>query len=258
VKKIRDTSDSLGAEGDDLVQEIAILARIKTHFNVVSFLGFCESPLAVCTEFVEGGSLMDYSERHGALTNELAQRVLHDVASGMMHLAAEKIVHKGMRGSLLSVDASNLGEIADSKKKLPTTDLAGRNILLTSRAPPFSAKVCDFGLAREFEESDHKSNAEIGPLKITAPESLSDRIYSEASDAWSFGILGIECLTGRPPFPDKKGFVVAAGVMQGQIDPAEELPSGISLTLRDILTQCFARDRASRPVFKELEKELRG
>ncbi len=72
------------------------------------------------------------------------------IAAGMLHLAAEKIVHR---------------------------DLSARNILLDSKLVP---KVADFGMSRKISggnEAITKSN--FGPIVWMSPENLSAREYSE-------------------------------------------------------------------------------
>ena len=55
-----------------------------------------------------------------------------------------------------------------------------------------TCKVSDFGLLRELPEGDsiyHMSTVVPCPVRWMAPESFGDRVFSPASDVWSFGIL---------------------------------------------------------------------
>ncbi len=52
-------------------------------------------------------------------------------------------------------------------------------------------KLSDVGLSRALSTSDYyrKSSQTRVPVKWMAPESVLDRVYTSASDVWSFGVL---------------------------------------------------------------------
>jgi len=55
-----------------------------------------------------------------------------------------------------------------------------------------TCKVSDFGLLRELPEGDsiyHMRTTVPCPVRWMAPESFGERVFSPASDVWSFGIL---------------------------------------------------------------------
>lgn len=68
-------------------------------------------------------------------------------------------------------------------------DLAARNVLVDTNE---TCKVADFGLLREIPRDDtiyHSQHNVPCPIRWMAPESISDRKFSAASDVWSFGVL---------------------------------------------------------------------
>jgi serine/threonine protein kinase len=68
-------------------------------------------------------------------------------------------------------------------------DLAARNVLVGANE---ICKVADFGLLREIPRDDAFYTASHNvpcPIRWMAPESISDRQFSAASDVWSFGVL---------------------------------------------------------------------
>lgn len=50
-------------------------------------------------------------------------------------------------------------------------------------------QIADFGLSRDLQSEDfYQSNGGLIPVKWTSPEALQYRMYSPASDVWSYGI----------------------------------------------------------------------
>ncbi|KAK9834139.1 hypothetical protein WJX81_001741 [Elliptochloris bilobata] len=88
-----------------------------------------------------------------------------EIASGMAFLHARSLVHG---------------------------DLSGGNILLTSctaNTHGFTAKVSDFGLARDMDVLSKIETKTTGTVTHMAPEVLSKGVVSKAADCFSFGVL---------------------------------------------------------------------
>ena len=64
-------------------------------------------------------------------------------------------------------------------------DLACRNILVGDDK---KLKITDFGLSREVEEVYVKQTKGRLPLKWMALESIEERVFTTASDVWSYGV----------------------------------------------------------------------
>ncbi len=77
-------------------------------------------------------------------------------------------------------------------------DIKPGNLLLT---PDGQVKVTDFGIAQS-SRTGHLTvtGALIGTTGYLAPERVSGRSATVASDLYALGIVGYECLTGQPPF----------------------------------------------------------
>ena len=93
-------------------------------------------------------------------------------------------------------------------------DIAARNFLLDAHNNVF---VCDFGLARLKTGAYQHTASSLGPVKYMAPESIAKKRYSEASDAWSFGVYMWELTHTSDPFKHTEIFDVAAGVVGGTL-----------------------------------------
>ncbi|KAE9550635.1 hypothetical protein FO519_006152 [Halicephalobus sp. NKZ332] len=90
-----------------------------------------------------------------------------------------------------------------SSMKIIHRDVAARNVLLRSG---FVAKISDFGLSCDPDETTALYKASFNkklPIKWLALEAIVDRIFSEKTDVWAFGVTLIEVFGfGRQPYSD--------------------------------------------------------
>ena len=189
-------------------------------------------------------------------------------------------------------------------------DLKSQNVLLVfpERAARGSdkkrrrlrAKVADFGIAKSRDdcvatgvEAILATNGTTGVITgggaagtpaYMAPELFRDApVAGEASDAYSFGVVLWECLTGKTPWGwlrDPVQIVFAVAVegkrlpfpLEGERKieypedantPAEKkkkTPAGTEkiVFFRALLERCWAEDPRARPGFEEIGEVLRG
>ncbi|PRP78638.1 hypothetical protein PROFUN_13512 [Planoprotostelium fungivorum] len=218
MKQIK-TADMEVIEG--FMSEVELMKRLSPHPNVVSFIGFVARPLALITEFMEGGSLESYVIRNPTMSYKSRVSILKGVADGMAHLASERVLHK---------------------------DLAARNVLLSEDLVP---KVSDFGLSRILA-----SEAEIHQSK--SPEALRGQ-FSEKSDVWAWGVLCIEVMTGNPPFPDLTAaeFVVKVASDNIHSKLIQQIPERtMDSILSHTLVEVFQNDPNYRPTFSSISSWL--
>ena len=170
VKKLKESSLSEAAE--EMRRELDIMMGLS-HDNVVRIKGVLHDEMIIIMEYLREGSLDRYLNVHRD-TVDLPQLLTYagNIIEGMKYLGQQGIIHR---------------------------DLAARNILVANEEV---VKISDFGLARTVD-NDHyvmSSNTNI-PVKWLALECLTHKLFTFASDVWSFGITLWEMFTyGSTPF----------------------------------------------------------
>ncbi|KAL6063116.1 Tyrosine-protein kinase receptor [Balamuthia mandrillaris] len=217
---------------EEFQQEVELMQNLRPHSNVVLLLGVCvhpEHPLCIVTELLPKGSLLDFlkSQEAANLNHKDLLRIAKGIAAGMQHLHAEQIVH---------------------------CDLSARNILLTET---LEAKVADFGMSRVLsaDEEQHKTLSNVGPVRWMAPESIKDRVYSEKTDVWSFGVVLWEIASfGEMPYKQLTPMQVSVQVVTE--DLRLEPPEGAPEVFGELMMECFEKRQDDRPSFKSLHSHL--
>uniref|UniRef100_A0A3Q3WG57 Protein kinase domain-containing protein n=1 Tax=Mola mola TaxID=94237 RepID=A0A3Q3WG57_MOLML len=132
------------------------------HPNIIRLEGVVTrcKPLMIITEYMENGSLDAFLRKHdGQFTVIQLVGMLRGIASGMKYLSDMSYVHR---------------------------DLAARNILVNSN---LVCKVSDFGLSRVLEGDPEAAYTTRVIQTWTAPEAISYRKFTTASDVWSYGVV---------------------------------------------------------------------
>eukprot|EP00054_Salpingoeca_dolichothecata_P030619 m.250543 g.250543 ORF g.250543 m.250543 type:complete len:1092 (-) comp26693_c2_seq14:8428-11703(-) len=216
---------------DEFMEEALLMAQID-HKHVVNIIGVCTvgTPVLLVLQFCSNGELKKYLEKHNDDIPQ-EQRILwmYHMALALEYLARKKLVHR---------------------------DLAARNVLLdTAKA----AKIADFGLARNIEESEkeyYKAHGGLIPVRWVSPEALESSRYSEASDVWAYGVTGYEIFSnGRLPY---KGFTTSQVVSRVRAGGHLEQPKLCPLELyTEVLEKTWLPDALDRPTFSDIVILLR-
>lgn len=124
-------------------------------------------------EYVEGETLEEAIRREGALPERRALEIARQVAAGLAHAAKQGLIHRDIKPS---------------------------NVILT---PAGSAKICDFGLAREMHSDVRMTQAGMvhSSPAYASPEQCKGHSRLDArADMYSLGVTLFEMLTGQLPF----------------------------------------------------------
>ncbi|KAF3455226.1 hypothetical protein FNV43_RR05674 [Rhamnella rubrinervis] len=188
--------------------EVNYLGQLR-HENLVKLVGYCsesENRLLVY-EFMPKGSLENHLFRRGVqpISWSMRMNIAIDAARGLSFLH--------------SLDPSVIYR-----------DLKASNILLDS---DFSAKLSDFGLARDGPTGDntHVSTRVMGTRGYAAPEYVATGHLTPKSDVYSFGVVLLELLSGRRAMDDER----AGGAEETLVDWAKPFLQGDSRRMLRIM-----------------------
>ncbi|WP_406332073.1 serine/threonine-protein kinase [Streptomyces sp. NBC_00203] len=134
-------------------------------------------------------------------------------------------------------------------------DLKPSNVLVTVDGP----RVIDFGIARALDTMVEgirtRTGAVIGSPGFMSPEQVRAQRLTPASDVFCLGSVLAYAVSGRTPFgqPDSELHVLMFRV-------AEEEPdlTGVPSGLRELVSDCLAKDPARRPDVDEVLRRTRA
>ncbi|KAL2096937.1 hypothetical protein ACEWY4_006144 [Coilia grayii] len=213
----------------DFLSEASIMGQFD-HPNIIRLEGVVTKckPVMIITEYMENGSLDAFLRKNdGRFTVIQLVGILRGIASGMKYLSDMSYVHR---------------------------DLAARNILVNSN---LVCKVSDFGMSRVLEEDPEAAYTTRGgkiPIRWTAPEAITYRKFTSASDVWSYGIVMWEVMSyGERPYWDMSNQDVIKAIEEGyRLPPPMDCP----VSLHQLMLDCWQKERAERPKFSQIVNML--
>lgn len=218
----------------DFLREASIMKQFDT-FHVVKLMGVVSSttPVYVVMEYMENGDLKDFLRSQREIHQRENKSIVDgiylmaaQIADGMAYLASRKFIHR---------------------------DLAARNCMVGENRV---VKIGDFGLTRDVYANDYYRRDTQGrlPVRWMAPESLSDNLYTSASDVWSYGIVVWEMVTfSAYPYQGLSNDEVIKRVIHGSTMPR---PENCPDKLFNIMERCWRKNAKDRPTFTDIVEYL--
>ncbi|CAO2814733.1 unnamed protein product [Amaranthus hypochondriacus] len=207
--------------------EAELLMRVY-HKNLVSLVGYCDAgnTMALVYEYMANGDLKKYLSAEQTNISGWKQR-LHiavDIAQGLEYL------HYGCKPPIIH------------------RDIKPANILLDDN---LNAKISDFGLSRMFPsegDNDTTKSYLVGTRGYMDPDNGGGRL-NERSDVFSFGVILLELITGKPAIQTRGENEPKIHV----IDWVKSVLSNDGADIRSILDQRFNGDYSIESVKKAVE-----
>ncbi|MGZ8458552.1 MAG: protein kinase domain-containing protein [Gemmatirosa sp.] len=154
------------------------------HPNLVRTLGvetLDGEAFAIVNAYVHGRTLRAVLREAGALRFDVAIGVLRDVASGLAHAHASRIVHR---------------------------DVKPENVFLEDGTD--RALLADFGIARSLDTETllTQMGSSLGTPTYMAPEQVDGNAADERADVYALGLVGWEMIAGRRPWQGETLYTV--------------------------------------------------
>jgi serine/threonine protein kinase/class 3 adenylate cyclase len=229
-------------------KEARLLSEVRSPF-VCGLLDFNEDRGAayLVLELLEGRTLGSFLKTRGALPEPLALAIAADAARGLAEAHRRGIVHRDIKPDNIFL----VGDWSDSD----------------TPSEAKCVKLCDFGLARQIEQSESmamtRGGQALGTPLYMAPEQAGGGEVSLSSDVYALGATLFEMISGRPPFRAKS--IPALLAMHAREEPPDlaTLVPGLSDALSRLVAKMLAKSPGSRfedadELLLALEKIRRG
>lgn len=210
------------------------------HPNIVRLLdkGQCDNDLIYAVfEFIEGKTLHETLAERGALAPLEAAEIMAQVLDALAHAHEQGVIHR---------------------------DIKPANIMLTRQGAKTHVKILDFGIGaitHEARQLDYKSltltQESLGTPSYTAPEQLRGEPPTPKTDLYVWGLVFIECLTGRPAVSGSS----LASILHQQLNSSNvPLPAGIAghplaaLLRRVLHKKTHERAASAKSIYQEFTR----
>jgi tetratricopeptide (TPR) repeat protein/tRNA A-37 threonylcarbamoyl transferase component Bud32 len=201
-------------------QEAETIARLK-HANVVQVYDFGrhEGKPYFALEYLAGGTLAAKLHGEPQAPAQAAQMVA-TLARALQAAHDQGIVHR---------------------------DLKPANVLLSADG---TAKVTDFGLAKQGDSAMTASGAVMGTPSYMSPEQAEGKIkeIGPACDIYALGAILYEMLTGRPPFKGASVVDTLQMLTTAEPVPPSQLQPKVPRDLETVCLKCLRKDPRKRYV----------
>jgi serine/threonine-protein kinase len=190
------------------------IAAVFDYGEEIAQDGTGETLAYLVMELVEGEPLSALLAREGALGTETTLSLLRQTAFGLGEAHRAGMVHR---------------------------DVKPGNILVR---PDGSVKITDFGIAWSARSvALTRTGQVIGTPQYLSPEQAEGRPATPASDVYALGLIGYECLVGRPAFEGDNPVTIA--LKQVRQDP-EPLPADLPADVRELVGRALVKDAGDR------------
>eukprot|EP00922_Rhytidocystis_sp_ex-Travisia-forbesii_P053950 GHVS01080071.1.p1 GENE.GHVS01080071.1~~GHVS01080071.1.p1 ORF type:complete len:1038 (+),score=228.37 GHVS01080071.1:146-3259(+) len=220
-------------------EEVKVLSKFR-HPNLVILMGFA---------------------RHGK-SRMLVYEMLAGGDVGTRLLKGPPLLWRD-RLSIALDAACGLSHLHNSLPKVFHRDIKTANILIDRNG---SAKMSDFGLACLTTDCNFTVKQAAGTVGYADPQYITSSVVNEKTEVYSFGMVLMELLTGRPPaVQSHDGSIIylvsymgsTTGGLLRLLDVSAGFPPYFQQQLADLIFRCISEADSDRPDTRTIVQQLR-
>ena len=222
----------------DMLKEIYVMQECDSP-HIVKYYGtyFKGSDLWIVMEFCGAGSILDIMKLRGRAAVDGSNRP-------QVKTFLEVEIATIFRGTLKGL------EYLHQNKKIHR-DIKAGNILLTFEG---NAKLADFGVAAQLNNTIAKRFTSIGTPLWMAPEVIQEIGYDCVADIWSLGITALEMAEGKVPYMEMHP-VRAMFKIPDNPPPTFSHPDTWSSEFIEFVSKCLVKSPHQRATASNLLKD---
>jgi eukaryotic-like serine/threonine-protein kinase len=188
-----------------------------------------------------GETTTDWTTANGTVQVPVAYLVMELVRGEPLAQLLSVHGRLGVDFTLDILEQSGYALDAAHERGLVHRDVKPGNILVT---PNNQVKITDFGIAKAVDAAPvTRSGMVMGTAHYIAPEQAGGGDAGPASDVYSLGVVGYECLAGRRPYLSENAVTVA---MMHIRDPLPPLPPDVPPVVRQLIELTLTKDPRGR------------
>jgi serine/threonine-protein kinase len=188
-----------------------------------------------------GETTTDWTTANGTIQVPVAYLVMELVRGEPLAQLLSVHGRLGVDFTLDILEQSGYALEAAHERGLVHRDVKPGNILVT---PTNQVKITDFGIAKAVDAAPvTRSGMVMGTAHYIAPEQAGGGDAGPASDVYSLGVVGYECLAGRRPYLSENAVTVA---MMHIRDPLPPLPPDVPPVVRQLIELTLTKDPRGR------------
>ena len=222
----------------DMLKEIYVMQECDSP-HIVKYYGtyFKGSDLWIVMEFCGAGSILDIMKLRGRASSD-------EINRPQVKTFHETEIATIFRGTLKGL------EYLHQNKKIHR-DIKAGNILLTFEG---NAKLADFGVAAQLNNTIAKRFTSIGTPLWMAPEVIQEIGYDCVADIWSLGITALEMAEGKVPYMEMHP-VRAMFKIPDNPPPTFSHPDTWSSEFIEFVSKCLVKNPHKRSSASDLLKD---
>ncbi len=225
------------------VHEAQAAAKLD-HRNIVRVLeaGFDGPFCYIVEELCDGPSLAAWLRgRREPLVPQVAGWIAKELTDALAHAHQRMILHRDVKPA--NVLLKPLTDRESNEQETATR---------TDGSPPFTPKLCDFGICKAFDEDDARTATQtdtvVGTAAYMSPEQATGQVseIGPGADVYGVGAILYEMLAGFPPIRGSSRADILRRVLTDEPTPLRRVRPDVPRDLELICLKCLAKEPAGR------------